>query len=160
MSEKPPAPAVKRDELDGASTVSVYCRLPHGIWMQAQEEQSYSEQTPSGVRSAKRFAPVGERVRIEGNAKGRGVDSDKTEHKRIIAGFAVTDGVPADLWRKWKAQNVGLEALIRGDIYAVAKAGDAAAKRDDADKVPTGLDPINPAALPAEFKRVERAAAA
>lgn len=159
MANEPSAPNVRRNELDGADTVTVYCRLPHGIQLQRQEKVSYMEQTPNGAREAHRFVPVGEPFKIEGNAMGRGLDSEKTALKRIIAGFAVTENVPADLWRAFVEQRKGLDALTRRDIYAVAKPSDNDAKRSEASAVPTGLEPIDPAKMKKDFPQVERSAA-
>lgn len=170
MAENPPAanppavgsatraPAVKRDELDGATHVTVYCRLPHGLRLQAQEPHTIPEQTPNGSRNITVYRPVGEPFIVEGNARGRGLDAERTEHKRIVMGYAVTEGCPVEVWRDWLAHNASQLYVIRRDIFAVVKEPDAKAKGAE-DRTPTGLEPIDPKNLPPEFKNVERGAA-
>lgn len=123
-AEKKPAPAAA-----SGATVTVYCKLPHGI--------RYN-------------LPDGDVLRIVG---ALGADRSKllvstAAGPDSFAGFGVTPNVSAEAWA-WVTEKYGKDAAHRnGMIFAHEKAkdGQAEAKEKTAEK--TGFEPIDPSKDP------------
>lgn len=125
--------------------VTVACKLPNGFILHVDEMETYHEQVlGGGVRESKRAnrstkVPA---VTLNGCAFKHG----QIEPPAFIisGGYALTDGVPADLWNEWLKQNADSDLVRNKIIMAHAKGDSAAAMAKEHKTVLSGLEPITP----------------
>lgn len=134
-----------------AETVSIACKLPHGLIMQLQRFIEVREPTQTNpdriVKVAEKFGPT---HTIKGFANGAR-DPDVT----VIGNFAINNGVPAEFAQAWFEQNAEHPAVAGGFVYLHRTAGGAAGYAREHAKKLSGFEPADPSALPQEFKDVE-----
>lgn len=136
-------------------TVTIGCRMPNGLLLRLHEFIEYDEPLyGGGYRRSKIARPVGEAIKLNGCAINvAAVAAGEMPEFPIIGGFGLTSGVPKEFWDAWHEQNKTTE-LVRNGIVFVAKneAAGTAMARERAGQVRSGLEPINPQKLPAEFQ--------
>ena len=137
-------------------TLTVGCKLPNGIMLQLYELRDVEIERPDGtVRPIKKAFASSEAIKLNGCAKFRG-GGKETLHD-IRNGAGLTFGVPADLFRQWIRENADAEYIKRGLVFA-HKSNDIQAQSKDHVSLRSGLEPLNQADLPAEFKgKIEKA---
>lgn len=136
------------------ATVTVACKLPHGLLLQLQKPVEVAEPTQSNPeRKVTRYERFGKVVRISGCA----IPMDRPSSKELRGGYALTRDVDADFFSKWLEQNKEHPAVEGGFIFASEQPA-AIDKYVDryADKL-TGLEPADPQNLPVEFRKIETA---
>ena len=121
-------------------TVTVCCKTPNGVVIQASE--AYTTQEPvmgGGYREIKAFKRVGPQVKINGFARAVGVDAAHP----IIGGYGLTHGVSKALWENWVHANRDSDLVKNNLIFAHERqesaAGDAADKKD----IKSGWEALN-----------------
>jgi hypothetical protein len=102
-----------------------------------------------GVKDVTRWRPTAWSHKLNGPARKIGQD---VAHQ-IIHGAGLTHGVDADQFALWLAQNKDTEMVRLGLVFGQAKANDVIQQAHDHRKELTGLEAVDPANLPAEFKR-------
>jgi hypothetical protein len=153
--ELPPAPAPRpavrfTRGVNSTDTVTVACKLPHGLILRVFETETYEEpQRDGGTKTVKRsiernpenrFVVKGVWVASAGQAfnQNNGAVADL-----LPGGFALTDGCPKDLWDLWLEQNKHSALVKNGIIFASpnrSRASDATKERRD---VKSGMEPID-----------------
>jgi hypothetical protein len=121
------------------------------LWGMADAEEPVMG---GGVRIYKRAYPIGNPVKLNGAAKRIGQDVPWD----IRAGAGLTHGIDADFFAKWMADNKDSDVVKGGHIFASAKTGDVVAEAKEKIGEKTGLEPLNPNSMPAEFSKVVRTA--
>ncbi|MGY0790954.1 hypothetical protein ACW7BJ_16430 [Azospirillum argentinense] len=138
-------------------TVTVACKLPHGLRLRTFTMAETSEPVMGGgFRKVEVARPDPMTFVIHGAAVPKGVSA---EHA-IRGGYAITPGVPKDFWDKWLAQNADSDLVRSGLIFAHERshyAEDEAKERRD---VRSGLEPIDPSNPQARVRGVEKGVAA
>lgn len=141
---KPTASA--RAPVTGTDTVTVICKIPQGIVIQMYEFRERESVIQGGTQKEKKAYPLeGKSFKINGPAHGQ-MEGPRC---RIASGFALTEDVPADIWEGWYEQSgKHLAACQNGLLLAFSNTGKAlgAAKEHKGEK--SGLERLNPAALP------------
>jgi hypothetical protein len=119
---------------ESKNTLSVGCKLPHGIHLD---------------------------IRVLGQPTRRvtlkGTNSLNTGLIRVatIGGYAVTEDVPKEFFEEWMKRNAEHPAVKNNLIFAHGQLASVRSMGDELEDQETGLEPINPNALP---KGVENAA--
>lgn len=122
-------------------TVTVASKMPNGIVMRGFREKTRTVQVLGGGQRDERFyEPDGREVTILGASRPVGGDF-KT---RVVAGMALTQNVPKDLWDQWHRANKDADMVRNGLIFAFASTAEAADAAKDARKVRSGLEPLDP----------------
>lgn len=134
--------------------VTVALKHPAGIYLQLYEMVEKDQLTAGGTfRSVKESVPVGERIRLNGTAHPFGAIPDY----RIVAGYALTEGVDKEFFDKWMEQNK-LSSLVKNElIFAYESAADTAAQASDGANVRSGLEPLAQSGDPRAPRRIETA---
>lgn len=126
-------------------TVTVACKLPNGLHLDIFREEKFPVKTIHGtVMEEKRYIRTGQRVTVKG-VKRRSDDAG------LAAGFALTHGVPKEIWDGWLAANKDSAIVQNGIIFATGNSNDARAKAREHEKQVSGLEPLNPKDIPKEF---------
>ncbi len=130
-------------------TVTVGCKLPNGLYIQAFTMESHQEAVMGGGwKEINRAVAKGERIKLNGCARFAGKDAPH----EIRNGVGLTFGVDADLFAAWLEQNKDNEIVKNGLVFAQAKTGEINAQAKDHRTLKSGLEPLDPKNLPAEFK--------
>lgn len=137
-----------------SGTVTVGCKHPNGLHLRTFVMREIEEQQQGGnVRKTKR-AEMAEVFTIAGPSRPHNRDTTKQIHD----GYALTPGVPAALWNTWLEQNKDSDLVKNGIIFAHGATNDARSEATEKAKVKTGLERIDPKAIPKNL-RVEPAKA-
>lgn len=140
-----------------AATVTVACRLPHGLVLQLQTMQKRSEPVMGGgYREVEQAARTGDKIVIAGFARPVNPEGE-VEFAPLVGGYGLTYGVDKDFFEKWLAQNADLDAVRNGFIFAHERDDTVKGRARDGKAGLSGLEPINPRNLPTEFRKVETA---
>lgn len=120
-------------------TLTVACKLPHGLLLRIGKMTDRDEPVMGGgVKTVKKFQPVGAPIRINGYAAPYG----RSPACNVAGGFALTPNVDADLFMEWLSQNEQHPAVVAGLIFAATEESDAAAKARDGRALRNGLEPL------------------
>lgn len=113
-TQAPTRPVVPR--ADKGDTVTVACRLPHGLHMDIV-----------------RHGEVRQRVTLKGsNSPGS------------VAGFGITENVPRAFFERWLDNHQDLPAVRNGLIFAHAQRASVDDKADERSEAKSGLEPMDP----------------
>lgn len=99
-----------------SSTVTVGCKLPHGIHMDLNV--------------------IGKPLR---RVSLRGSNSS-----RVVGGFGITENVPQAFFDEWSTKNKELPALQNGLIFAMGKFDSVADKASDMSGIKNGFEALDP----------------
>lgn len=143
-----------KNEISSAGAkVTVACKLPHGLVLQVYEEYEDGEAVlGGGIRVVKRFRPTGETITINGNARKFGEAPDH----RIVAGFALTEGVNKDFFERWLEQHKDLPAVKNRLIYAFESLDHVEGQAKNDANLRNGMEPLAPSGDPRTPRRVQR----
>lgn len=133
------------------STVTVACKLPHGMILRVFDMVEKDEAVMGGgFRTAKVAQERAARVMINGNAHPQ----NEAPRSQIAAGFALTHNVNKEFWEQWLSQNKDSDVVANGLIFAHGSESSAVAESKDKVAVRSGLERLDPAKLP---KRIQKA---
>ena len=115
---------MKSDQVTG-DTVTVGCKLPHGLWMEVDE-------------------PGKPTIRM----KAKGCNSTD-----VIGGFGLTENVPNEFWEKWLATHKDLKFVRNEQIWAYRNRGGANSKAMEMAEIKHGMEPLDPSQMPAGLEK-------
>jgi hypothetical protein len=119
-----------------AATVTVACKLPMGFWLRIQEVYFRRVAAPGGYMTEQAARDIGEPILI----KGPGHAPNRMPRAPIEGGYALTHGVPADIWAKWLDQNRE-SAMVRN--HMVFAHGDTSGMAREYRDMKSGLEPLH-----------------
>jgi len=120
---------------ESKNTVSVGCKLPHGMHLD---------------------------IRVLGQPTRRvtlkGTNSLNTGLIRVatIGGYAVTENVPKEFFEEWMRRNSEHPAVKNNLIFAHGQLASVRSMAKELEDQETGLEPINPTALPKGVENADR----
>jgi hypothetical protein len=128
-------------------TVCVGCRLPNGLILRVFEWVDDVEASPLGIRSVRVSREIpGSRFVINGWRESAHVNPN--QYDRIAQDFpnmfAITSGVPKDLWDKWFEQNCNTPLVENGQVFSTPTAHDANIEAKTRTGIRAGLEPLDP----------------
>jgi hypothetical protein len=136
----PTAPATNSTE-----TVTIACKLPHGLVLRVFDMVEFDEPVlGGGFRKSKISQERPERFVINGFSHPQ----NRAAAHPIIEGFALTPGVPKELWEKWLDQNRRSDMVKNGLIFAQPRSESAEAMAKERKATRSGLERLDPNALP------------
>lgn len=138
-----PAKAVQgpaRQPSSAGAKVTVACKLPHGLRIRAFEFVTENEPVMGGgIKEVRVARPRGEPILINGTAFPFG----QVPNYRIVAGYALTEGVDKDTWDAWLEDNKNSAMVRNGMIFAYEKTAEAVDAAKDHRKLKSGLEPLH-----------------
>jgi len=142
---------------EGATHVRVYSKLPNGLVLQISHQEERPEVTMNGgINLVKVWVKDkdGEQYTIPGTAVAFG----QMPKHRTVAGYAVSEPIPAEFWAVWIKQHSDAHYLQRGLVFAcpIHAQTDGDDQAMDGESLRTGLEPIDPNNLPKEMARGSR----
>ncbi|MBO1329251.1 hypothetical protein OQ496_12660 [Acetobacter suratthaniensis] len=127
----------------GAETVTVVCRLPSGLVLDLYDPEDLRTRAGS-------VAPVMAPPVPRASVRLAGARRDARFHARDnrLLGLGGHTQVDKAFWDAWVAQNPGYLPLKNGLVFAQARAADAQARLAECASQRTGLEGLDPNALP------------
>lgn len=125
----------------GRETVTVGLKHPHGIVIQAYVEDMEDELIPGGTRPRKVWRATGTQYVINGNRVPAGVAPDFP----IEGGYALTPGIPKEVWECWRDMNKKTHPLLAGDNPLIMAYDSPSFLKDaakEAKNTRSGLEPL------------------
>jgi len=133
-----------------AGTVTVACKLPHGLILRLFDMVEVVQPAyGGGVRTVQEARPREGRVTIGGYAAPFG----KMPAFRVEGGYALTHGVDAEFFAEWMKQNERSDIVRNRLIFAFGKEHDATVEARKMESVRNGLEALDPDKPPQEFRR-------
>lgn len=146
----------------GTDTVTVVCRYPAGIILQAFAKTTQNEPVMGGgSREVIVHERVGEPFVVKGPVVNTGAYRQAGEFPEgIVGGAMLNPGVPRDLWENWLYHNRESHLVVNRLVFAAESYDRAAAMaREDRDRK-SGLEPLDPdnpsRRNPGEYAGIER----
>lgn len=149
--------AASAPQTNSTATVTVACRLPHGLILRVFQMEEIQVPLLNGPpKTVKQAMEMAKRFVINGFAHAQ----NRAPEYEILAGhplangtmeggFALTPGVPKDLWDMWLEQNKTSMMVKNGLVFAFESRADVGAKATDGQKIRSGLERMDPDHLPA-----------
>lgn len=126
-----------------ASTVTVACKLPHGLILRLFDRVKFPEPQPGGgTKDVEMSQPRPQKVVLRGYLEK--YDPGLAPAAKGSA-YGFTHGVDADFMNEWLKQNSDLDAVVNGLILVHSKDTEGNAKERKDTK--SGLEPIDPKKL-------------
>lgn len=127
------------------TTVTVACKLPHGLMLRAFRQPAEAAKRLADGRPDP-MTPAAELDEALGSFVLNGFSFPQGEAPTALlsGGYAITSGVPKNLWDAWLAQNAGSD-LVRNKLVFAHEKADAAMgfSREHAENK-SGLERIDP----------------
>ena len=143
MSENENKSAAVKTEKRSAETVTVACKLPHGIIMHLDEMVDVIEQRPSGSVVVKMANRLPQEYKLNGAAHYQ----NKLPEHTIVGNYGLTFGIPKDFWDEWLKQNEKAEYVKNGLIFAATSERNATAEAKEKKDIVTGFERLDPAVI-------------
>jgi hypothetical protein len=122
-------------------TLTVACKLPHGIVIRDFEERTEYEPVfgQAERRKINVFRSVGPKIRI----KGPSVPSTFVRMVEIHGGYAITEGIPADVYERWLNWNKESQFVVNDLIFAHENKARVIDWAKDHDSIKSGMEPLS-----------------
>lgn len=124
-----------------ANTVTVACKLPHGLILRLFDMLDHDEPVMGGgMRTVKKAVPRLETVTLKGYA----VPFGKMPDVPVAGGYALTTGVDAEFWDAWLEQNKTTDLVKNNLVFAAERQDTAQGRAREQDEIRNGLEPLDP----------------
>jgi hypothetical protein len=146
--------ATQPSTITSTNTVTVACKLPHGLILRVFDMVESSEPMfGGGWRTITKAAERPERVTLNGFAR----HLEKVPDHEIVGGYGITHDVPKDFWDHWYAQNKDSDFIKNNLIFANDRSLHATAEAKEKLRVRSGFEAIDPENLPARIQPAKAA---
>lgn len=137
----------------GTATVSVFCKHPAGLILRVGEMVDRNEGTAIHARIVSEWRQTGS-FTVAGPARPVGGDAKAP----VIGGYAVTHGVPKDLWEAWLDANKESPMVRNSVIFGHEKSSYGDGQATEQKGIRTGMEPLSQSKDPRArgFDRVEK----
>lgn len=126
-------------------TVTVACKLPHGLVLRVFDMVETKEPLMGGgYHTVKQARERPDRIIVNGCAHPQ----NKAPLCQVVAGYALTTGVPKEFWDRWLAQNANADMVKNNLIFAHENLRNAEAEATEKKDVRSGLERLDPKSLP------------
>lgn len=149
---------IKSEIPESAKTVTVACKLPHGLLIQCHKMVPHQEQIMGGgMRDTFRAESVGDPIKINGCAVPHG---HALGDVGIVSagGFALTSDVDADYFRQWMKEQEHSSFVKEGLIFALPEERAVIDMAKEHKNLKSGferIDPDNPPRVSRQHKVVK-----
>lgn len=140
-----------------SATVTVACKLPHGLVLRVFDKASVHEPMPGGgTKPVARFQPRPQTVAIKGylNKYKPGLPP-----AAVGSSYALTHGVDKEFFDEWMKQNAEHDAVLNGLIFADEKNDTVNGLVKDNADTRSGFEPVDPTKLPRRIESYSQDAA-
>lgn len=140
-------------ESAGRDTVTVACKLPHGLVIQACAMIDADELVQGG--GTRRISKA-QRLPDTFVVKGNSFPEQAGPRGPFESGYALTPGCPKDLWDRWLEANKANPFVLNKLVFAHSEDRSAAAEARENEKRLSGFERLDPTKLPGRMTVAER----
>ncbi len=131
---------VKSVKATTGDTVTVACKLPNGLILRVFDMIETQEPVMGGgFRNVKIARLKGVPIPVYGNRSPFG----ELPKCKIVAGFALTPGIPKEFWELYLEQNKDSEVIRNGILFAHESLDSVEGEAKENADVKTGLQPLS-----------------
>ena len=137
----------KHNDVASNATVAVASKMPFDFTLKLYDFVEKAEPVMGGgVRRYKAAVPraSAQTFLVQGNSWPQ----NKGPHQQIVAGFAITHGVPKEFWEEWLEQNADADYVKNGLLFAHQEVASTLAEAREKEDEKTNLERLDPAKLP------------
>jgi hypothetical protein len=121
-------------------TVTVACKLPHGVVIRDfVKTVAHENVMGGGSRKIDVFRPVGKRIRI----KGPQVPTPFLRLVEVVGGYAITDGIDAEVFSRWMNWNRDSQAVQSELIFGFEDRDKVIGMARERAAVKSGVEPLD-----------------
>lgn len=122
------------------TTVTVACKMPHGVMIRDFAETKFMvDVLGGGKRPEKVFRPVGRPIRI----KGPVVPAQFIRLVEVVGGYAITEGVDAQVFARWIDANEEAPFVTNKLIYGHEDGARVRAWAKEHAAIKSGMEPLD-----------------
>ncbi len=122
----------------GTAVVSVYCRWNPGLILRVGQMVKRTEQTAHGFRDFEQWQQT-KQFRVYGPAHPWG----GVAKAPVIGGYAITEGVPKELWDEWYDKNKDSDMVRNRIVFASEQQSYGNGQAHEQRSAPTGIEPLS-----------------
>lgn len=137
------------------STVTVACKMPHGLVCRLFRMVDNPEPLPGGGTKNVKRAMVQPELTFKLNGYLVPAKRDEPPPPAMPSAFALTHGVDKDLFDEWLKQNKDLDLVRAGLVFAYEDENETKAQVKDSKSLKCGLEPLDRSNLPKSFKGIK-----
>ena len=137
--------ARQNKETNSGETVTVACKLPHGLQLRVFDMVTIREPIMGG---GFREVPVAQECPEQYVVKGNAHAQNMAPNAPITGGYALTFGIPKEFWERWVKDNAGSDVVKNNLIFANFKNDYVQGEAEDKKDLKSGLERLNPNKLP------------
>lgn len=142
----------RRRVSSSGDTVTVACKLPHGLIMRVFRMVERSQPVMGGGTRIEKIAEeLPERVTLAGFSH----EQIKAPNAPLVGGFALTRGVDREFWELWLDQNRTSDMVRNGLIFSHTQYESTEDEAKDKKDVKSNLERLDPNKLPRGVQRFE-----
>lgn len=156
MSEPNTNPPQAPAKSSSGDTVTVCCKLPHGIVLRAFQMAEKPELVMGG---GSRTVQKAEQIPGEFTVLGNSFPQGGAPRGRMEFGFALTPGCPKALWECWLHDNKANPMVVNGHIFAHGSERSAVAEAREKENERSGFERLDPTKLPKGIEKAQGIAA-
>jgi hypothetical protein len=128
------------EALTSRKTVTVACKLPHGVVIRDFAKTVQHENVMGGgSRKVDVYRPVGKRIRI----KGPQVPTPFLRLVEVVGGYAITDGIDAEVFGRWMKWNEDSPAVTGKLIFGFEDRDKVLGTAREYASVKSGVEPLD-----------------
>ena len=137
---------------NSGETVTVACKLPHGLVLRCFDMVPTREPIMGGgFREVKMAQELPQTYTLKGNAHPQNM----APKAPIAGGYALTFGIPKDFLDRWLEENKQSDVILNGLIFAHTKSEMVQDQAEDQADVKSGLERLDPAKLPKGLQKFD-----
>jgi hypothetical protein len=146
-----PTPAIRHSRpVSTGQTVTVACKLPSGVLLRCHQMEKIAEpQQGGGYRDIMRSRPIPDKqFAIRGpwsGSAGQAYNKGNPAVAELLpGGYALTHGVPKEIWDHWLSENKNTPLVRNRIIFAYPAVATVTEEAHKLRAVKTGLEPLDP----------------
>ena len=145
--------ARQQKQTNSGETVTVACKLPHGLVLRVFDMVPTPEPLlGGGVRESLIAQELGERYTVQGNSHAQNM----APNAPITGGYALTFGIPKAFWDRWLRENKDSDVVKNHLIFANEKSEHVQDEAEDKKDIKSGLERLNPNKLPKGLEKFDK----
>lgn len=130
---------ISRAPSSAGAKVTVACKLPNGLMLQADRMIPSRELVMGG---GSREVMVAEKVGLPIQVHGTATSFGEMPKCRVVGGYALTPGVDKELWDQWLKSNENSAMVKNHLIFAYESMDDVEGQAKEQAEVRSGLEPF------------------
>ena len=135
---------------NSGETVTVACKLPHGLLLRVFDMVPTREPIMGGgYREVQMARECSEQYIVKGNAHAQNMAPSAP----ISGGYALTFGIPKDFWDRWLKENESSDVVKNNLIFANEKSDYVQDEAEEKAGLRSGLERLDPNKPPKKLEK-------